>query len=150
MVSHVRTLVEVLDAKEIEKYKTYTWPVRRLSVFFIIVTDFVEIVLVQLADETGKVAMFEVFGKYVFGELLVLLTVSIYVAARMLHRDILLGPRNCRRRCPIVLRFRRSGSPASCIAISTSPSTLAGDRVDLLVQLAHKVARVVRPASAAL
>jgi hypothetical protein len=129
---------------------TYTWPIGRLPIFFIIMTDFVEIVFVQLPHETGKVAVLEVFGKYVFRELLVLLTVSIVIAAHMLHTGIPLGPRNCRRRCPIVLRFRRSGSPASCIAISTSPSTLPGDRVDLLVQLAHKVARVVRPASAAL
>jgi hypothetical protein len=82
-------------------------------------TDFVEIVFVQLPDETSKVAVFEVFGKYVFREFLVLLTISILVAARM-HRDILLGPRNCRRRSPIALRFRRLGSPASYIAISTS------------------------------
>jgi hypothetical protein len=71
------------------------------------VTDFVEIVFVQLPDETSKVAVFEVFGKYVFGELLVLLNVSIPVAARMQHRDILLGPRNYRRRSPIALHFRR-------------------------------------------
>jgi hypothetical protein len=35
-------------------------------------TDFVEIVFVQLADETSKVAVFEMLGKYVFCELLVL------------------------------------------------------------------------------
>ena len=83
-------------------------------------TDFVEIVFVQLPDETSKVAVFEMFGKYVFREFLVLLTVSIVVAARMQYRDILLGPRNCRRRSPIALRFRRLGSPTSYIAISTS------------------------------
>lgn len=35
-------------------------------------TDFVEIVFVQLADETSKVAVFEMLGEYVFCELLVL------------------------------------------------------------------------------
>jgi hypothetical protein len=47
------------------------------------VTDFVEIVLIQLPDKTSKVAVFEVFGKYVFRELFILLTVSMAVAVRI-------------------------------------------------------------------
>jgi hypothetical protein len=54
--------------------ETYPRPVRRLPVFFIVVSDFVEIVLVQLPDETRKVAVFEVLGQYMFGKLLVLLS----------------------------------------------------------------------------
>jgi hypothetical protein len=34
--------------------------------------DFVEIILVQLSHEAGKVAVFEVFGQDMFGEFLVL------------------------------------------------------------------------------
>ena len=51
---------------------TYSWPIRRLPILFVVMTDFVEIVFVQLADETSKVAVFEMLGKYVFCELLVL------------------------------------------------------------------------------
>lgn len=43
-------------------------PVRRLPCFFIVLAHFVEVVLVELADETGKVAVFEVFGENGFGE----------------------------------------------------------------------------------
>ena len=43
-------------------------PVRRLPCFFIVLAHFVKIVLVELADETGEVAVFEVFGEDGFGE----------------------------------------------------------------------------------
>lgn len=39
---------------------------------FVAVSDLVEIVLVELADEARKVAVFEVFGKDLFGECFVL------------------------------------------------------------------------------
>jgi hypothetical protein len=51
---------------------TYSWSIGRLPILFVVMTDFVEIVFVQLADETSKVAVFEMLGKYVFCELLVL------------------------------------------------------------------------------
>ena len=34
----------------------------RLPIFFIVVADFVEIIFIQLAHKTGKVAVLEVFG----------------------------------------------------------------------------------------
>lgn len=50
----------------------YVLSIRRLAVFLIILANFVEIVFVELAHETGKVAVFEVFGEYGLGELLAL------------------------------------------------------------------------------
>lgn len=40
---------------------TYPGAIGRLSVFFIIVPHLMEVVLVQLPNETRKVAVFEVF-----------------------------------------------------------------------------------------
>ena len=76
-------------------------------------TDFVEIVLVQLADKTGEIAVFEVLGKDVLCEFLVL-----SLGQQVCHDiegpwRILPGRRNCRRHFPIVLHSRRSRSPAS-------------------------------------
>lgn len=42
--------------------------IRRLSCFLIILAHFVKVVLVELADETGKVAVFEVFWEDGFCE----------------------------------------------------------------------------------
>jgi len=53
-------------------YKTYPGPIGRLSVFFIVVTNFVEIVFIQLTDKTSKVAMLEVLGEYMFCKFFVL------------------------------------------------------------------------------
>jgi hypothetical protein len=47
-------------------------PIGRLAIFFVIVTNFVEIVLVQLPDKTSEVAVLEVLGKDVFCKFLVL------------------------------------------------------------------------------
>lgn len=47
---------------------TNIWPVRRLPCFLIILAHFVKVVFVELADETGKVAVFEVFWEDGFGE----------------------------------------------------------------------------------
>ena len=53
---------------------TYPGPIRRLAVLFIVVPHFVEVVLVQLSDETRKVAVFEMLGQDVLSELFVLST----------------------------------------------------------------------------
>ena len=50
----------------------YPDAVRRSTAFLVVVSHFVEVVLVQLADETGEVAVLEVFRQDVFGEFLVL------------------------------------------------------------------------------
>lgn len=39
-----------------------------MPILLVILSDFVEIVLVQLADETGKVAVLEVSGQDCFGK----------------------------------------------------------------------------------
>jgi hypothetical protein len=47
--------------------------IRRLAILFV-VSDFVEVVLVQLSYETGEVTVFEMLGQDSLGELLVLFT----------------------------------------------------------------------------
>ena len=44
----------------------------RLTSFFIVVPNFMEIILVQLSDEARKIAMLEMFRENGLGELLVL------------------------------------------------------------------------------
>lgn len=51
---------------------TDIWSIRWYSAFFIVLAHFVKVVLVQLPNKTGEVAVLEVFGKYRFGEFLVL------------------------------------------------------------------------------
>ena len=51
---------------------TYSGAIRGLPIFFVVVPDFVKIVLVQLADKAGEVAVLEMLGEDVFGKLLVL------------------------------------------------------------------------------
>jgi hypothetical protein len=51
---------------------TYPRPIGRLPILFVVMTNFVEIVFVQLPDKTSKVAVFEVLGQYVFCKLFVL------------------------------------------------------------------------------
>lgn len=58
---------------------TYILTVRRLSILLVILANLVEIVLVELAHKTGKVAMLEVFRQDGFGEFLALATVSYLV-----------------------------------------------------------------------
>lgn len=43
-----------------------------MSAFFIIVPDFVKVILVELPNETGEVAMLEVFGENRLGEMFIL------------------------------------------------------------------------------
>lgn len=51
---------------------TYTRSVGRNTAIFIVVSDFVEIVFVELAYKTGEVAVLEMFGQDVFCEFFVL------------------------------------------------------------------------------
>lgn len=51
---------------------THPQPVRGLPALFVVVADFVEVVLVELAHEAGEVAVLEMFGQDGFGESLVL------------------------------------------------------------------------------
>ena len=49
--------------KEVKNVRSaYIRTIRRLPVFLVILANFVEIILVQLADETGKVAVLEMSG----------------------------------------------------------------------------------------
>lgn len=41
---------------------SYAWPVRRCASIFVVVPHFVKVVLIELAHEARKVAVFEVFG----------------------------------------------------------------------------------------
>jgi hypothetical protein len=50
----------------------YILSVRRLAVFLVVLADFVKIVLVKLAHETGEVAVLEMFGQDGLRELLAL------------------------------------------------------------------------------
>jgi hypothetical protein len=59
-------------AGKVSRNTTYSRSIRRLSVLFVIMADFVEIILVKLTDETSKIAVFEVLRKYVFCKLLIL------------------------------------------------------------------------------
>ncbi len=51
---------------------THPQSVRGLPAFFIVVADFMKVVLVQLAHEAGKIAMLEMFGQDGLGKALVL------------------------------------------------------------------------------
>ena len=51
---------------------TYPSTIGGLPAILIVVSHFVEVVFIQLADEAGKIAVFEVFGQDGFGESLVL------------------------------------------------------------------------------
>lgn len=51
----------------------YLWTIRRLAILFVL-SDFVEVILVELANKAGKVAVLEVLRQYCFCKLLILLT----------------------------------------------------------------------------
>lgn len=53
-------------------WSSYSWPVLRWSAIFIVLPDLVEVVLVELTDEAGKVAVLEVFREDGLGKLFVL------------------------------------------------------------------------------
>lgn len=76
--------------------------------------DFVEVIFVELAHKTGKVAVLEVLRQDVLGELFVLQTVWL-AKPRRVGRSVC-APRerqNYRLRCPIVLRSRPADSLTS-------------------------------------
>ena len=50
----------------------YIRPIWRLAIFLVVLADLVKIVFIQLAHETGKVAVLEVFGEDGLGEFLAL------------------------------------------------------------------------------
>lgn len=52
--------------------QTHPRPVRRLSILLVVVAHFVEVVLVELANKTGKVAVLEMLWQDVFGEFFIL------------------------------------------------------------------------------
>jgi hypothetical protein len=58
--------------KDSSGWRTDIWSVGRCPALFIVLAHFVKVIFVQLADEAGKVAVFEMFGKDGFGEFLVL------------------------------------------------------------------------------
>lgn len=60
---------------------TYPLTVRILSIIFIVLPNLVEIILVQLADETREVAVLEVLGEDGFREFLVLFLESAIAPA---------------------------------------------------------------------
>ena len=51
--------------------RSYLWAISGLATLFTL-PDFVEVVLVELSYEAGKIAMLEVFWKNVFSKLLIL------------------------------------------------------------------------------
>lgn len=51
---------------------TYAWSIRRLATFFVIVADLMKVVLVQLSDKTGEVAVFKMLWQNVLCKFLVL------------------------------------------------------------------------------
>lgn len=51
---------------------TYPCSIRGCASVFVVVSHFVKVVLVQLTDEAGKVAMLEMLRKDVFGKFLIL------------------------------------------------------------------------------
>lgn len=59
---------------------TYPRSIWRLTALLIIVTDFVKIVFIQLADKTRKIAVLEMFGQDGFGKSFVLRWTSDYRA----------------------------------------------------------------------
>lgn len=91
---------------------SYPRPIGRSPSFFIVVSHFVEVVLVQLAHEAGEVAVLEVFGEYVLCELFILR----YPSACVLHANPPFCAPQARRmslpRSPIAPRFRPGGSRA--------------------------------------
>jgi hypothetical protein len=52
--------------------KPYVLSIRRLSIFFVVLSDLMEVVFIQLPHKTGKIAVFEVFWKDGLGKFLAL------------------------------------------------------------------------------
>jgi hypothetical protein len=82
------------------------------------VSHFVEVVLVELAHETGEVAVLEVLRQDVLGEFLVLRASSANapsVSGRScaFFRFLPPAPQSCLLHCPIAPHSRPVGSPTS-------------------------------------
>lgn len=59
-----------------------------MTAFFVVVSDLMEIVLIELSNKTCKVAMLEVFGEDGFGESFILQRISdTKIAASLLWLD---------------------------------------------------------------
>lgn len=56
--------------------RTNIGPIRRWSVVFIVLSDFVEVILVQLSNETSEITVLEMFRQYILRELFVLQVVK--------------------------------------------------------------------------
>ena len=72
-----------------------------------------KVIFVELPYEACEIAVFEVFRKDVFRELLVLSRRQNAVTAPALFPNILPVQQSYRHRRPISLRFHLAGSPAS-------------------------------------
>lgn len=73
-----------------------------MSTLFVVVSHFVEIVLIELSDEAGEVAMLEMFWEDRFGESFVLQRESdAAIAASLVGYDAPRGRRSFRHHPPI-------------------------------------------------
>lgn len=79
-----------------------------------------KVILVQLADEAGKIAVFEMFGQDGFGESLILGQVR-FVQPHSSQGDVLRGPQNYPLRRPIAPLANRMDPRAFLIEIQWSP-----------------------------
>jgi hypothetical protein len=94
--------------------------VRRRRIVFVVLSDLVEVILVQLTDETCKVAVLEVLGQNGLGELLVLRRCQYVIGRYTCSRLIPQEPQNSRLPRPILLLIHRRGPPASYSAMRQS------------------------------
>jgi hypothetical protein len=67
-----------LDTLDGDRMRTNIGAIWRWSIVFVILSDLVEVILVQLSDEASKIAMLEVFGEDQLGEFLVLHLMLLY------------------------------------------------------------------------
>ena len=51
---------------------TYIWTIRRWSIVFVVLSDLVEVIFIQLSNEAGKVAVLKMFRENQFCELFIL------------------------------------------------------------------------------
>ena len=130
---------------QIGVYCPYPDAIRRSAALLIVVSHFVEVVLVQLAHETGEVAVLEVLRQNVLGEFLVLRKFSqcAFCVGRSCAFFMSLppAPQNCLLRCPIAPHSRLVGSPTSWKGNMSICTGAIGDfglcPRHLLVELAH-------------
>jgi len=91
----------ILNTLSPKQVNTDIRSVRRRRIVFVVLSDLMEVILVQLTDETCKVAVLEVFGQNGLGELLVLrrrqYALERYTCSRFIPQE----PRNSRLPLPI-------------------------------------------------